>query len=1154
MLILAWQAGCVKSYPDAPFLAFLESQETYTVTVIVSGLTGTLVLRNGSDELTISADGNHTFSAEYPSGSLYEVVVQSQPAGQECTVSGGTGSLTGNIRSILVNCLAVGITGISLDRTYISGLGGGINVATLDFVPEYSGSYAIKYGTDCATGSNYSAATGPMTAGTPVSVTLDAVATTGLVEGPNNVIICAYEPGPVLGDEIFRSITVDNTAPVVSASPVSGNLSSAGSISLSCTDGLSGCNGMAYSEANVAAPAAFPDPADPTINNDGTGAVTFYSGPIAVADLRVITIEARAVDNAGNISTVVAFNYTVDASFSALSSPAATNPYVSSITGAKNTTVISWTSDRSNRPFSIRLSSTDCSNGTIILAGATGTGGHTTSPLAATLFTSGANAVRICEENYIGAAGSGTTLTITRDEVPPAITDFTGNGSYIPYNGIIEYRFSESIDSSTSIIANDVSTDANPLIWSNLSYTNDRLQIEPALGAYAVGQKIWRPGLSRGLTLTVYDLAGNSASVVHSYVMRDGTVEPYYASASNWNYYVKNDGTTIFDASDSACDGSEAAFYFGCIHGGEMRKIIVPDKIDDCTMATGPSATDGFSFFRWVCYDPPGAGPVQLVSLGLTSGISLGKLIDHAANSFLANSVTISNSAVPAAPAAVWWSNPIQDFPPGGGVAATAGEIFTVDVNTVQSAMFDIQASNVSVTMPDTVALRASGSFAMISNSGFSFSWIEGNYNGNYAGVTAAISLTGPSHYHRLHRVNVWNVDANPSGGGIYLREISDSYLSEIRVTNTLVGSGIAFYDNSGNTNRNLIRNASLYNNVFSGLKFVSGNNISDLIVMDSYITSNGSDGINFQGSGGLRNSVFMNLTVANSGEDSMDFQFSANVQALTFVNVLAINSGGYGIILNSGSADFQFMDMAFAINQTAQINMNNAGNNHYFSGILHIDGVNRCLNIGPGTGLDVVGSCVPEGLSDHTNNYTLIPYGGANGIILKMSAADPVNGSPLVQGYLTNGPAMDWPTFSYIWRNWGKSTVTPPPSNVRNRCSDDGAASCQQHDYALRTTAHPLRLVLACPAAAVSADIVIHNWATAPSTPVSFVRHAYEADTDNRLDLPFCLDDGEECVYTPNFGAYQGHGVLIDSGCADIGAGGFVQNVDLLEYDTNGF
>jgi 6-phosphogluconolactonase len=85
------------------------STATYTVGVNVSGLrsNGSLTLaNNGSDSLTVAANGTVTFAKQIPSGGQYAVTVASQPAGETCKVSNGSGSITTPDVTVLVNCTA----------------------------------------------------------------------------------------------------------------------------------------------------------------------------------------------------------------------------------------------------------------------------------------------------------------------------------------------------------------------------------------------------------------------------------------------------------------------------------------------------------------------------------------------------------------------------------------------------------------------------------------------------------------------------------------------------------------------------------------------------------------------------------------------------------------------------------------------------------------------------------------------------------------------------------------------------------------------------------------------------------------------------------------------------------------------------------------
>jgi hypothetical protein len=83
----------------------------YTVGGSVSGLTGTgLVLQNnGGNDLTVTASARtFTFTNSVASGEAYQVLIKTQPVGQTCGVTAGTGTVAGaNVVSVAVACSSV---------------------------------------------------------------------------------------------------------------------------------------------------------------------------------------------------------------------------------------------------------------------------------------------------------------------------------------------------------------------------------------------------------------------------------------------------------------------------------------------------------------------------------------------------------------------------------------------------------------------------------------------------------------------------------------------------------------------------------------------------------------------------------------------------------------------------------------------------------------------------------------------------------------------------------------------------------------------------------------------------------------------------------------------------------------------------------------
>ncbi len=77
----------------------------YSVGGTVTGLVGALKLRNnGGDEITLTADGAYTFPSTVMSTTGYQVTVYDEEANQDCTVSNGTGTISGAVTNVNVSC------------------------------------------------------------------------------------------------------------------------------------------------------------------------------------------------------------------------------------------------------------------------------------------------------------------------------------------------------------------------------------------------------------------------------------------------------------------------------------------------------------------------------------------------------------------------------------------------------------------------------------------------------------------------------------------------------------------------------------------------------------------------------------------------------------------------------------------------------------------------------------------------------------------------------------------------------------------------------------------------------------------------------------------------------------------------------------------
>jgi hypothetical protein len=72
----------------------------------VTGLSGTVVLQNnGGDNLSLTTNGNFVFATKIAKDTAYAVTVLTQPTGQVCTVSSGSGTATDKAPVVSVDCV-----------------------------------------------------------------------------------------------------------------------------------------------------------------------------------------------------------------------------------------------------------------------------------------------------------------------------------------------------------------------------------------------------------------------------------------------------------------------------------------------------------------------------------------------------------------------------------------------------------------------------------------------------------------------------------------------------------------------------------------------------------------------------------------------------------------------------------------------------------------------------------------------------------------------------------------------------------------------------------------------------------------------------------------------------------------------------------------
>ncbi|MCW7502815.1 chitobiase/beta-hexosaminidase C-terminal domain-containing protein [Leptospira paudalimensis] len=313
------------------------------------------------------------------------------------------------------------LTLVSQSSTSVSASANAINSSTSTWRTDKDGSFAIREGSSCDSGTIVSSgsATANVDQGFVRSYTHFSS------EGTKTFRICVTASNGLTGFVSF-SLQRDDTAPVVTANPGTGNYGVSTSITLSCSDtGGSGCDKIAYA-AQVGS-----TPANPTIQGT-TGTVsngTLYNAALAMSDASVTYTKFVARDKAGNVSNVSSEIYTVDTEVASIT----VNSHVTTINHLSNVS-INWQSTKSG-PFQIRLDGTNCSNGTALSnsgdnVNVTGNVVATTDTLttiANSHFSEGDHTIRICVTNLVGSYGS-TTRSTKKDTTAPVVTMASPSG------------------------------------------------------------------------------------------------------------------------------------------------------------------------------------------------------------------------------------------------------------------------------------------------------------------------------------------------------------------------------------------------------------------------------------------------------------------------------------------------------------------------------------------------------------------------------------------------------------------------------------------------------------------------------------------------------------------------------------------------------
>ncbi len=217
-----------------------------------------------------------------------------------------------------------------------------------------------------------------------------------------------------IDDDLLGQIQSDLTAPVVLIDVAGGTYASAFVVRISCTDNLApGAIGYSINGPDV---------------NFAAGVGVFGAPPelavgVGLAGDGGYLLKYACRDARGNFSNQASAAYTLDSNAPDIAFNSAPAAYLSTASGARNSTLIEWTSSR-NGTFVLRRNASDCSSGDVAQSGTVSAGAPENSVIQAGVdfASAGARSFILCVTDSLNGLTGSRSFVITRDDTPPTLT------------------------------------------------------------------------------------------------------------------------------------------------------------------------------------------------------------------------------------------------------------------------------------------------------------------------------------------------------------------------------------------------------------------------------------------------------------------------------------------------------------------------------------------------------------------------------------------------------------------------------------------------------------------------------------------------------------------------------------------------------------
>jgi hypothetical protein len=681
-------------------------------------------------------------------------------------------------------------------------------------------------------------------------------------------------------------------------------------------------------------------------------------------------------------------------------------------------------------------------------------------------------------------------------------------------------------------------------------------------------------------------------------------VKPVFKTNAQWNDYVRNNDPSeeVYFQDDETCNSATDLSFNDCIHGGERKK----SSIQFLSSCAGIKITDDLGAFDWTCKET--SEGVVAYSLGLKHRFGLKDLIEMNGSNpvWKKNFITVSvnDDIFQESSPTVWWSNSLMLFPDSSAGTITinddaqdTGRIFVLDndangdghevlddktgFTTLGNAIFTINSVN---NCNSSTGGQLGGTLQCIFfSSGVDHIWLEGAYDTN-SDTSSKPGVFFDLKFSQVRNLKVVNIS---DGGKLYIggsshgnRFISNEFRGNGGASSAYLGtapetSHNLFYELVGanSTSAGTGRPFSIYgtnqviiktkvsntsgNTAYGGSLRVSG---SDNTVVDVYSNSSREKGISI--GSGADNNTFLHMSTFNA---DVGLGIGNGTNENLVHNLLAVNNN-YGIS-GGTTVDTNLSNMALINNETFGLSLHS--NNGKLTGQLIVGnngaGGDHCdirSGVNPGY---IQGTCTDTG-TNLSNTYTgqasdalmIIGRDATNSFIGKVTVTD-IENSTNTNGIQAYSSSNDFFNFENWYRSWGIDGSAFPASDNRGSCS---SGTCRIWDFRLADTDtfflntsysgvssnDAFVAGQQCPTA-VNGNETLTDFQTVPNT---FLKHAMEIIFDDIGDDDGLCESDESCIYTPNYGSYQGEGDYIQNGRCNF-TDGTVSNVSMFAYPLNG-